>query len=111
MRPGPLEVGTERHQLLPLRLAQWWRTPRDHGSDLSFYLCDRLQCLVPAALQLGGDEPIGRIDSIVLPAGMGGLVACLLQRELQLPLRGRGLARLGIDRLDRGLDAKWLQDT
>ena len=86
MQPGALEIGTERHQLLPLRLAKRWRTPRDHGRDLSFDLRDRLQRLVPAALQLAGDEPIGWIDSIVLPAGMGGLIACLLQGEFQLPL-------------------------
>ena len=55
MRPGALEVGTERHQLLPLWLAKRWRAPRDHCRDLSFDLRDRLQRLVPAALQLGGD--------------------------------------------------------
>ena len=86
MRPGALEIGTERHQLLPLRLAERRRTPRDHGGDLSFDLCDSLQCLVPAALQLAGDQTIGRIDGIVLSARMRGLVACLLQRQLQLPL-------------------------
>src|SRR5262249_42638276 len=110
MRPGAFEVGTECHKLLPLGLAKRWRTPRDHCCDLSFNLRDRLQRLVPAALQPPGDEPIGRIDSIVLPAGMSGLIARLLQGELQLPSRRRGLARLGFDRLDRGFYSEWLQD-
>ena len=55
MRPGALQISTERHQLLALRPAERRRTTRNQGGDLSFDLCDSLQCLVPAALQLAGD--------------------------------------------------------
>ena len=110
MRPGALEIGAERNELLPLRLAKRGRTPRDHGRDVALDPGNGLQSLVPAALQLAGDEPIGRIDSIVLSTGMRGLVAGLLQGELQLPFCRRGLARLGFDRLDRGFHTERLQD-
>ena len=40
-----------------------------------------LQSLVPSALQFAGDEPVGRIDSIVLSTGMSGLIAGLLQES------------------------------
>jgi len=62
------------------------RTLRDHGRDLAFDLCNRLRRLVPAALQLAGDEPVGGIDGIVLAADMGRLVACLLQGRFKLTL-------------------------
>jgi hypothetical protein len=78
MRPGALEIGTEREQLLTLRLSKRRRTPRDHGRDVAFDLGNRLQSLVPSALQFAGDEPIGWINSIVLPTGMGNLIAGLL---------------------------------
>ena len=38
MRPGAREIGTERHELLPLRLTKRWRTPRDHGRDVALDL-------------------------------------------------------------------------
>src|ERR1700674_2331224 len=110
MRPGALEIGTERDQLLPLRLTKRRRAPRDHGRGVALALGNRLQSLVPSALQLAGDEPIGWINSIVLSTGMGDLIAGLLQGEFQLPLSRRGLARLGFDRLDRSFHTKWLQD-
>ena len=55
MQPGALQISTERHQLLALRLSERRRTARNKGGDLSFKLCDSLQCLVPAALQLAGN--------------------------------------------------------
>src|SRR5260370_25798404 len=51
-----------------------------------------------------------RIDSIVLPARMRGLEARPLQRQLQLPLGGRRLPRLSIERLDRRFNAERLQN-
>jgi hypothetical protein len=68
MRPGALEIGAERHEALPLRLAKRRRTARDQGRNVALDLGDRLQGLVPSALQLARDEPIGRIDGVVLPA-------------------------------------------
>jgi hypothetical protein len=35
------------------------------------------KALIQLALQLAGDEPVGRIDCIVLSTGMSGLVAGL----------------------------------
>ena len=91
MQPGALEIDTEREELLPLRLTKRRRTPRHHGRDVAFDLGNRLQSLVPSAFQLPGDEPIGWINSIVLPTGMDNLIAGLLQGEFQLPLSRRGL--------------------
>jgi hypothetical protein len=54
MRPGPLEIRAEPHQLLPLRFARWWRLGRNDGSKSVFYSAHSLQCIVPAALQLDG---------------------------------------------------------
>ena len=104
MRPGALQISAERHQLLALRLTERRRTTRNQGRDLSFKLCDSLQCLVPAALQLAGDQPVCRIDGVVLSAGVRGFVACLLQRQLQLALGGGRLLDLRLDRLDRSLE-------
>ena len=89
MQPGALQISTERHQLLALRLAERRRTMRNQGGDLSFDPCDSPQCLVPAALQLAGDQTVCRIDGVVLSARMRSFVACMLQRQLQLAL-GRG---------------------
>src|SRR5262249_7372695 len=110
MRPGTFEIGTERHELLALCLTKRRRTPCDQGRDVTLNLGNHLQSLVPAALQLAGDEPIGWINSIVLSTGMGDLIAGLLQGEFQLPLSRRGLARPGFDRLDRGFRTEWLED-
>ena len=41
---------------------------------------------------------------------MGGLIARSLKRELKLLLRRRGLAGLGLNRLESGADAERLQD-
>lgn len=89
MQPSALQISTERHQLLALRLAERRRTTRNQGGDLSFDPYDSLQCLVPAALQLAGDQTVCRVDGVVLSARMRGFVACMLQRQLQLAL-GRG---------------------
>src|SRR5499433_4413522 len=68
MQPGALQISTERHQLLALRPAERRRTTRDQGGDLSFNLCDSLQCLVPAALQLAGNQTVCWVDGVVLSA-------------------------------------------
>ena len=72
--------------------------------------CTACKRLVPAALQLASHQTIGGIDGIILPTRMGGLVARPLQRQLELPLCGRRLARLGLERLDRSIDAERLQN-
>jgi hypothetical protein len=85
MQPGAFEIGAEREELPPLRLTKRRRTPRDHGRDVALDLGNRLQSVVPSALQLTGDEAIGWINSIVLSTGMGDLIVGLLQGEFQLP--------------------------
>ena len=60
MRPGAFEIGAERKELLPLRLAKRGRAPRNHGRDIALDPGNGLQSLVPPALQLAGDEPVGR---------------------------------------------------
>jgi len=83
MRPGALKIGAKRHEAPPLRLAKRRRTPRDQSRDVALNLSNRLQGLVPSPLQLASNEPIGWINSIILPAGMGGLIARLLQGKAQ----------------------------
>src|SRR5215468_8745121 len=70
----------------------------------------RLKRLVPAALQLTRDEPIGRIDAVVLPARMGSLVASLGECQLELPLSGRHFGGLSFERLNRSVDAERLEN-
>src|SRR5262244_1627862 len=70
----------------------------------------RLQRLVPAALQLTRDQPIGRIDAVVLPARMGSLVARLGERQLELPSSRRHFGDLSFERLNRSVDAEWLEN-
>ena len=68
------------------------RAAGNYRSDLAFDPGNSLQRLVPTALQLACDEPVGGIDRVVLPAGMGGLVARLLQGKFKLaapPLSSR----------------------
>src|ERR1700732_165688 len=110
MQPGTLPISTEPHQLLALRLAEPRRTARNQGGDLSFKLCDSLQCLVPAALQLASDQPVCRVDGVVLSARVRGFVARLLQRQLQLALGRARRARLRLDRFECCFDAERLQD-
>src|ERR1700757_4230161 len=74
MQPGALQISTERHQLLAFRLAERRRTTRNQGGYLSFDPCDSLQCFVPAALQLAGDQTVCRVDGVVLSARMCGFV-------------------------------------
>src|SRR4051812_46189329 len=69
-----------------------------------------LQRLVPAALQLTGDKAVVGIDGVVLPTGMRRREARLLQRQIELPLGRRRLARLSLERLRGGIDAERLQD-
>src|SRR5437016_6665701 len=110
MRPDALQISTECDQLLALRPAERWRTTRNLGGELSFDLCDRLQGLVPAALQLASDQPVYRVDGVVLSARVRGFVTRLLQRQLQLALSRGRRARLRLDRSERCLDAERLQD-
>jgi hypothetical protein len=74
--------------MLPLPLGQWRRLPRNNSRDLAFDPVHGIERLVPATLKLAGHEAIGGIDGVVLPTRMAGLVTRLLQRQLELPLRG-----------------------
>ena len=110
MRPGALEIGAELHQMLSLLLAQWRRLFRVERGDLSLDAVHACERHIPAALQLAGDQAIGGIDGVVLPARMSSLEARVRQRQLQLPPGGGHLARLGLERLDGRIDAERLQD-
>ena len=68
-----------------------------------------LQRLIPPALQLACHQTIGGINSIILPPGMHHREVRLLRGQLELSLRGRGLARLGRQRLHCRIDAERLQ--
>jgi hypothetical protein len=63
-----------------------------------------------ATLKLAGYQAIRGIDRVVLPTGMSGLVTRLLQRQLQLPLCSRCLARLSFDRLGGGIETERFQN-
>src|SRR5204862_530020 len=62
------------------------------------------------AFQLTGDQAIVGIDGVILPTGMRRREARLLQRQIELPLGRRRLARLSLERLRGGIDAQRLQD-
>jgi hypothetical protein len=48
MRPGTLEIGTERRRLVSRSGSNSSRTARDHGRDVALDLGNRLQRLVEA---------------------------------------------------------------
>ena len=66
------------------------------------------QALVPAMLQLAGDQAVVRIDRIVLPPCPTRFVARLLQGQLDLAPLLRRLGVPGLHRADRRLDAERL---
>src|SRR6516164_5115540 len=78
MRPSAREICAERDQMLALRLAEWQRSSCRDDGDLAFDLMRGCERLVPASLQLAGDKTVGGVDSIVLAACMGCLIASLL---------------------------------
>src|SRR5205814_2737928 len=109
-RPGAFEIGADSQQMPPLLLTQGrWLSRLDRGA-LALEPVHDLQCLVPAALQLTGDQAIVGIDGVILPTGMRRREARLLQRQIELPLGRRRLARLSLERLRGGIDAERLQD-
>ena len=110
VRPGEFEIGAELQQVPPLLLTQGrWLSRLDRGG-LALEPVHGLQRLVPAALQLTGDQAIVGIDGVILPTGMRRREARLLQRQIELPLGRRRLARLSLERLCCGIDAERLQD-
>src|SRR5947209_10438472 len=110
VRPGEFEIGTELQQVPPLLLTQARWLSRLERGGLALEPVHDLQCLVPAALQLTGDQAIVGIDGVVLPTGMRRREARLLQRQIELPLGRRRLARFSLERLRGGIDAERLQD-
>ena len=102
-------IGAEREQALPLGRGQRRLRARRQRIPLVFERAHGEQALVPASLQLGGDEAVVGIDGVVLPPRPGRLVARLLERQLDLaPLLGI----LGAPRFhgaERRLDAERLQ--
>ena len=84
-----------RQQLLSLRCLQRWRAPGEHHCYLDFDLGHSLQSLIPSTFQFTGNQSIGRIDRIVLSAGMGRLITGLLQAALQLSFTCRDHAWTG----------------
>src|SRR5580693_4591887 len=108
--PCARQVGAERRQLLSLGLAQWRSFSRNHGGNVAFgAVCGR-KSFVPAPLQLASYETIGRIDSVVLPAGVSRLITRLGQRQLQLSLCRRRFARLCVQNLERGVHSERRED-
>src|SRR5215475_4009436 len=108
MQPCALQISAELHQLLTLCLAERRRTPCDHSRDITLDLGSCLQCLVPASLQLASDQPVCRVDGVVLSARVCGFVMCLLQRQLQLAFGCGRRARLRLDCSERGSHAERL---
>ncbi len=82
--PGTLDVGTERKQAFTLGLRQRRVRARRQRVALVLKRADGKQALVPALLQLGGDEAVVGIDGIILATRVADLVASLFQRQLDL---------------------------
>ena len=70
MRPGQLEIGAELQQVTPLLLAQGHWLSRLERGNLALEPVHHLQRLVPAALQLTGDQAIVGSDGVILPTGI-----------------------------------------
>src|SRR5205823_354907 len=104
VRPGEFEIGAELQHVPPLLLTQGRWLSRLERGDLALEPVHDLQRLVPAALQLTGDQAIVGIDGVILPTGMRRREARLLQRQIELPLGRRRLARLSLERLRGGTD-------
>src|SRR3954453_15947252 len=110
MQPSALQISAELHQLLTLCLAERRRTPGDHSRDITLDLGNRLQCLVPASFQLASDQPVCRVDGVVLSARVCGFVMCLLQRQLPLAFGCSRRARFRLDCSERCFHAERLEN-
>ena len=104
--PGPLEIGTECHQLGPFFRCHRRLALVVQGNQPVFEMPDGKQPLVPTPLELGGDKPVVGIDGIVLTTGAPRFVSYLVKRKLRLSLLLLCLPIARLDRLDSGLDAK-----
>jgi len=76
---------------------------------LLFERADGEKAVIPALLQLGGDQAVVGVDGIVLPPGPGCLVAGLLDRQLDLMLFLCILGAPCFQSADRRLETQWLK--
>src|SRR5207237_9772439 len=86
--PGGLDVGAEVEQALALGLGEHRFRAYGQRIPVVFESAHREQALIPALLQLGGDQTVVGVDCIILSTCPGGLVAGLLDCQL-------GLTRFG----------------
>jgi hypothetical protein len=75
--PGGLDISAEGEQVSSLSLGERRLCHCNQPILLLFERTDGEQALIPALLQLGGDQTVIRIDGVVLPSGPSGLVAGL----------------------------------
>ena len=104
-----LDVGAEREQALALGLGERGLWARRQRVPLLFERADGEQALIPALLQLGGDQAVIGVDRVVLPPRPSGLVAGLLDRQLDLTPLLRILGAPRFHGADRRLDAERLK--
>ena len=108
-RPGPLQIGAERHQPLAIGRCEIDSGRSRQSLQLGLQIAHDRQPLVPSLLQLGGDEAVVGIDGIVLATRAADLVAGLLQRQLDLAALVFVRTAARSLRGERRLDAERLQ--
>ncbi len=88
MQPSKFQISAKLHQMLPFLLTQRGLSPGLERCEIVFDLVHGKQRFIPAAFQCAGDQAIGRVDGVILPAGVIDPEARLLQRQFDLPPRG-----------------------
>ena len=109
VRPRQLQVGTQLQEPISFRVAQRGLLLALDRLELVFKVAHRDKRLVPTPFQLACDQAIVGIHRIVLAPGMAGLIAGLLQRELDMTTLFCLFGGLGGNRVQGGLYAQGLE--
>src|SRR4249919_1926394 len=107
--PSRREISAECKQAFAiLQTERDWR-PYVVLSKLLLQRANRGQSIVPTPFQLASNQPVVRIDFVILPMRADGLEPCLFKRILELSPLLQVLFRMGIHCGQGSLDTKWLQ--
>ena len=107
MMPHGWEIVAELEQVLPL-LGGEDRLRAGERGEILLELADAGEGVVPPAFEFAGDQPVVRVNSVVLALGTLRLVARFLQGQLQGPTLVGVRVRQLVDRGERGIDPRRL---
>ena len=102
MIPGGPKVMAQSKQSLSFNRRQACIRFGIEGGQFLFEPLDGPQSLVPAVFQFARDQPVIRVDSVILPWRSGGLEARLIERELDLSPLVRDLVAMRLDGAESG---------